>query len=417
MWIIKLDKMGNKEWEKTIGGKESDVAFSIQQTKDMGYIVAGTTSSYGKGYASIWIIKLDTRGDSIWTRFYEGTIVSSAHSIQQTADGGYIIAGKGKENILKLDKNGNKEWGKHFSWIFYSVEQTTDGGYIAAGDSIYNQGEWDYTPSLSIIKIDKDGNKEWSNPLGNDFLGRAYSIQQTTDGGYIIAGDSIHIKSKYDHSHFSLAIKLAENGNEEWKYSGSEYSNAQFIRQTADQGYIVAGNRTDDEYGLDLLIVKLDKNGNEKWIKTFGRSGGWEYASAIQQTSDGGYIVSGQTDSYGAGRYDMWILKLDENGNGSGPVGIFNPQYNNLNGFSLAQNYPNPFNQFTAIAFNLSESSFITLTVYNIFGKEIEIIFCGQLPPGESKVEWTPKNLSGGIYFYRLQIGQLEETRRCVLLK
>lgn len=417
MWIVKIDKTGNEEWDKTFGGRESDIAFSIQQTTDMGYIVAGTTSSFGKGYPSVWIIRLDPGGDTIWTKIYEGTIVSSARSVMQTADGGYIVAGKGKDNILKLDKNGNKEWGRHYSWIFYSVAATSDGGYIVAGDSIYHQLEWDYIPSVSIIKLDKNGNIVWSNPLGDNFLGSASSVQQTPEGGYIIAGDSIGLKTGYDHSHYSMVCKLDCNGKKEWHYSGSEYSVAQFIRQTKNGGYIVTGNIIDDKYGLDYLIIHIDENGNEKWTKTYGSKGGWEYASSIQQTSDGGYFVAGQADSFGAGRYDIWLLKLDENGNGAGPVGISIPEYNHHNGFSLGQNYPDPFSQFTNIPFDLSESGFVTLRVFNIFGKEIETVFSGQLPPGKSKLKWIPKNLSDGIYFYRLQIGENVKTKSCILLK
>jgi hypothetical protein len=415
VWVVKLDKTGNKEWDKTFGGKEGDGALSIQQTTE-GYIVAGTTSSYGKGYPSIWIIKLDPNGDSIWTKVHEGTIVSSAHSIQQTMDGGYIVAGKGKENILKLDNNGNLEWGKHYSWIFYSVMQTSDGGYIVVGDSIYHQLEWDYIPSLSIFKLDENGNKEWYNPLSDDFVGSAKSVQQTSDGGYIIAGDSIYFKSEFERSHYLMVVKLDENGNKEWNYFGSEFSGAESIQQTADYGYIIAGNTIDDEYGLDFLIIKLDENGNEKWIKTYGSTGGWEYASSIQQTSEGGYIVAGQTDYYGSGKYDMWILKLDENGNGPGSVGFYNSYYD-FNEFLILQNYPNPFNQSTTIYFMLPISGFVTLTVINNLGIEIETIADGYCTTGEYTLEWTSKNLSSGVYYYRLQIGQFVKTKRFILQK
>ncbi|MCJ7813730.1 T9SS type A sorting domain-containing protein [bacterium] len=267
------------------------------------------------------------------------------------------------------------------------------------------------------MKLDENGNKEWSNPLGDDFLGRAYSIQQTADGGYIVAGDSVDFKSEFDYTHYLMAMKLDEGGNIEWNYFGDEYTDAQFIQQTEDDGYILAGNTKDDGHGLDFLIIKLDENGNENWIKKYGTSGGWEYASAIQQTSDGGYSVAGQTDSNGAGRYDIWILKLDENGNGPGPVGIYNSNNNQFKGFSLSQNYPNPFNPSTTIRFNLPKSSFVTLTVYDILGKEIETIVHGQYPAGEFRAEWTAKDLSSGIYFYRLQAGRFVQTKKFILQK
>ena len=423
MWIIKLDKMGNKEWDKTYGEFEKgDGAFCVQQTTDEGFIVVGTTSSYGEGYPSIWIIKLDTNGDSLWTKIYEGPIVSSAYSIQQTTDGGYIVAGKGKENILKLDRNGNKEWGKHFGWIFYSVEQTSNGGYIVAGDSIYHQLEWDYIPSLSIINLDENGNKEWSNPLGDDFLGRANSIQQTTDGGYIIAGDSVGFKSNFDYSHYLMVIKLDESGNKQWNYFGGEYSGAQSIQQTADGGYIVAGNTTDDGHGLDFLIIKLDENGNEQWIKIYGSSSGWEYASSIQQTSDGGYIVAGQTDSYGTGRYDMWILKLDENGNGPGPVGISNSNNDQFKGFSLSQNYPNPFNPVTTIEYQLPTDAYVTLRIFNITGELVETLIEEQQIAGYHKIQWngrdeTDNTVAGGLYLYHLRADGFSQSNKMVLIR
>jgi hypothetical protein len=418
MWVIKLDTIGNTEWEKTFGEREKgDGAFSVQQTADEGYIVAGTTSSYREGYPSMWIIKLETTGDTVWTKMYEGAVVSSARSVQQTIDGGYIVAGKGEENILKVDRHGNREWGTHFGWILYSVKQTTNGGYIAVGDSIYHQLEWNYIPSLSINKLDENGDTEWRNPFGDDFIGRANSIQQTTDGGYILAGDSVDFRSEFEYSHYLMVMKLDENGNTEWKYFGGEYSGAQSIQQTEDDGYIVAGNTTDAGHGLDVLIMKLDENGNEQWMKIYGSSGGWEYASSIQQTSDGGYIVAGQTDSYGSGLYDMWILKLDENGNGPGPDGISDSNQYHCKGFSLSQNYPNPFNPETEIAFTLPEASPVTVTVYNILGQVVMEQIKGNMKAGYHTVTWNASGMNSGVYFYRLQASEFTATRRMVLVK
>jgi hypothetical protein len=413
VWIIKLDTTGNKEWGKTFGGFESDISFSIQQTKDEGYIVAGTTSSYGKGYPSIWIIKLDNKGDSLWTRIYEGTVVSSAQAIRQTSDGGYIVAGKGNENILKLDKNGNKEWGKHYGWVFYSVEQTADGGYITAGDSIFRQLDWDYIPSPYVIKLDARGNKEWSNPPAVNFLGKANSVYQTSDDGFIIAGDSIGFKTEFEHSHYLKVNKLNKNGIKEWGYLGNENSAAQSIEQTSDEGFIIAGNLTDIEYGLDFLIIRLDKNGVLKWTKTYGKIGGWEYASSIGQTSDGGYIVAGQTDSYGAGRYDLWILKLDENGDLHDPTGILNP-INNL--FSLSQNFPNPVRNSTTIFYSITYPTLVNLKVIDIFGREIKTLVNEFKSNGAYSVEFNAFGLSNGLYYYQLRINnKYTETKKMII--
>jgi len=416
MWIIKLDEKGTKVWDKTFGGMEGDVAYSVRQTNDLGYVIAGTTSSFGKGYPSMWIIKLDAKGDSLWSVLFEGSIVSSAHSVGLTGEGGYIVAGKGKENILKLDKNGNKEWGQHYGWIIYSVEQTRDGGYIAAGDSVYKQLEWDYLPSLYIIKLDKNGNKEWSNPLGNNFLGSVFDIHQTSDGGYILSGDSIAKKSEYDHSHHAMSVKLDRSGEVRWKYFGSEYSGAENISQTADGAYIMAGNTIDNEHGLNILIVRLDQNGKENWTRSYGNLMQWEYASSIQPASDGGYVVAGQTESFGAGKYDWWILKLDGNGNLE-PTGTFDPVESGSHVPAISCIYPNPFKKSTTLVLNLPEPGFVRLTVYDIFGKKKETLFEGNLPPGETKMHWTPENQADGVYICHLYHGDYVETQRIVMLK
>lgn len=414
MWIIKLDQTGKIEWNKTYGGAQGEAGFFIQQTSGEGYVIAGTTASLGKGYPSMWIVRLDNMGDTIWTRLYEGNMVSSAQSITQTSDGGYIVAGKGDENILKLNMEGKKEWGRRYGWIFYSVDLTADGGFILGGDSIYQQMEWDYIPSLSLVKLGRDGRMEWNNPFRDRLLGRAYSVRQTKDGGYIVAGDSIDLKSGYDHSHYLLVFKLDKDGEREWTYYGSEYSGAQSVRQTADEGFIVSGNTTDTGHGLDVLLIRFDNKGKKVWSKTFGKSDGWEYAADALQTSDKGYIVAGQADSYGAGRYDWWVLKLDENGNGSGPTGIPGMY---KKGLSLFQNYPNPFNKSTTIGFYLSEPGFVTLKIYNLAGKELDVLYNNWMPAGQFTAEWTPGDLPSGIYFYQLKEGKHAKTKSLVVQK
>jgi hypothetical protein len=413
-WIIKLDKQGNKEWDRRYGGKEADVVFSLETTKDSGYISAGTTSSFGKNYPSMWILKLNAKGDTLWTRVFEGSIVSQARSAKQTSDGGYITAGKGFENILKLDQNGKKEWGKRYSWIFYDICQTADGGYITVGDSIYQQLNWDYIPVLTVFKLDKNGNKEWSNPLGNKFLGRAYAVRQTADNGYIIAGDSLASKSPTEYSHFAMALKLRSDGKVEWKYFGKEHSEFQSVETKKNGENVFAGNLTDPDYGLDVLVTLVDGNGKGKWTKNFGKSGGWEYAASIRQTSEGGFIVAAHTDAWGAGKYDAWILKLDANGNGNLPTGIDIPGWPSPDEMSMTI-FPNPAPRKTTIGISLLRSKHVALEVCDISGKAVFSVFSGLLPQGLTEISWNATGMADGLYLCRLKAGQNTMTRKFIV--
>jgi serine/threonine protein kinase len=328
--FLKLLKYKNKIqyiWQKTYGGSGDDWANSIQQTSDGGYIVAGGTTSFGAGRRNVYIIKLDEDGNKIWEKIYGGSGDDWANSIQQTSDGGYIVAGgttsfgAGEKNVyvIKLDAYGNKIWEKTFGgWsndIAYSIQQTKDGGYIVAGwiESLRAGGrnrKW----NVYIIKLDAYGNKIWEKTFGGRSHAGAYSIQQTKDGGYIVAGWTYSFGAGEKNVYI---VKLNKNGNKVWEKTFGGWSNdvAYSIQQTKDGGYIVAGwTESFGAGGSDVYIIKLDAYGNKIWEKTFGGSGD-DWANSIQQTSDGGYIVAGGTTSFGAGRRDVYVIKLDAYGN------------------------------------------------------------------------------------------------------
>jgi hypothetical protein len=216
-WIVKLNKNGNIQWQKCLGGSRGDVASSIQQTTDSGYIIAGYSSSHdgdvtGKhGAVDYWILKLNKNGNIQWQKCLGGSAGDHAYSIQQTTDSGYIVAGWSESRnvdvknnhggtdywIVKLNKNGNIQWqkclGGGFADAAASIQQTTDGGYIVAGyskskdgDVSGKHGSYDYW----IVKLDKQGNIQWQKCLGGHSADYAYSIQRTTDSGYIVAGYS-----------------------------------------------------------------------------------------------------------------------------------------------------------------------------------------------------------------------------------
>ncbi len=199
-------------------------------------------------------------------------------------------------------------------------------------------------------------------------------------------------------------------------FGGSESEFAYSIQQTTDEGYIVAG--TTSSYGEgypSIWIIKLDTNGDSLWTKIYE---GTIVSSAhsIQQTTDGGYIVAGQTDYYGAGRYDMWILKLDENGNGHGPVGISDSN-SNFKGFSLSQNHPNPFNPVTHIDFFISKYCHAALTVYNVAGQKVKVLDDSMFEGGNHSFRWDATNMPNGLYFYTLKANGKSETRKMMLVR
>ncbi|MBO8140214.1 MAG: T9SS C-terminal target domain-containing protein [Thermosipho sp. (in: Bacteria)] len=353
-WIVKLDDDGNIKWQKALGGSNNELAYSIQQTSDGGYIVAGNTNSNdgdvsgNHGNFDYWVIKLDNSGNIEWQKALGGSDYEYARSIQQTNDGGYIVAGTAYSNdgdvtgnnvgncywVVKLDSNGNIEWqkalgGSSGDWAD-SIQQTSDGGYIVAGytysndgDVSGNHGERDFW----IVKLDKNGNIEWQKALGGSSGDWAHSIRQTSDGGYIVAGYTYSNDGDVSGNHGERdfwIVKLDNNGNIVWQKTlgGSQWDEAYSVQQTSDRGYIVAGitwsndgDVSGNHGGDDYWVVKLDTNGNIVWQKTLGGSR-YETASSIQQTSDGGYIVAGYTDSndgYVSGNHgsrDYWVVKL-----------------------------------------------------------------------------------------------------------
>jgi uncharacterized delta-60 repeat protein len=323
IFLIKTDANGDTIWAKTYGGTGDDVAFSVQQTSDGGYILAGLTTSFLAGNYDAFLIKTDANGDIIWAKNYGGAYNDFALSVQQTSDGGYIVAGYTESFgaggydffLIKTDANGNVIWAKTYGgggvdWAF-SVQQTSDGGYIVAGlTTSFGAGGGD----AFLIKTDANGDIIWGKTYGGTDWDWAYSVQQTSDGGYIVAG---YTESFGAGGYDFFLIKTDANGNVIWAktYGGTNYDYAHSVQQTSDGGYIVAGLTTSFGAGdRDIFLIKTDANGDIIWAKTYGGTY-WDEVSSVQQTSDGGYIVAGYTTSFGAGGWDIFLIKTDANGN------------------------------------------------------------------------------------------------------
>ena len=323
VYLIKTDGNGIELWSKTFGGTDDEKGRSVQQTTDGGYIICGGTKSFGNGNIDVYLIKTDGNGIEQWSKTFGGTNYDWGLSVQQTTDGGYITIahtesfgnGGGDAYLIKTDGNGNEEWTKTFGGIYEdggnSVQQTTDGGYIITGEteSFGNGGGND----VYLIKTDGNGNEEWTKTFGGTDDDEGYSVQQTTDGGYIICGGKYPIGNED-----AYLIKTDGSGNEEWikTFGGTNDDYAHSVQQTTDGGYIINGYTSSFGNGnTDVYLIKTDGNGIEQWSKTFGGTGYDEGRRSVQQTTDGGYILIGGTESFGNGDEDVYLIKTDGNGN------------------------------------------------------------------------------------------------------
>jgi hypothetical protein len=344
-FLVKTYANGNVQWAKTYGGISIDEFTSVQQTSDGGYIAAGLTDFCGLGLPDILLIKTDANGNVIWAKVYCGPYGDVANSVQQTSDGGYILAGitnsyafigtRDSAFLIKTDANGNIIWAKTYHLLYrtwgYSVQQTSDGGYIMSGYT------YDTIAYVFLIKTDANGNVIWAKIYGGIFnIMDVSNVSQTSDGGYIVAG---RIEATTATMFDVFLIKTDANGNMQWAktYGGTNWDGAFSVQQTSDGGYIVAGyTNSFGAGGYDPFLIKTDANGNIQWAKTYGGTA-HDMFFHVQQTSDGGYIATGYTYSFGAGSIDIILIKTDANGN-IGSCGIVrnaSPFVNNMIGFAI----------------------------------------------------------------------------------
>lgn len=358
-WVVKIASNGSLEWQKSLGGSLNDFVLSVQETNDGGFIMAGGSGSsdgdvtLNQGFDDYWIVKTDISGALQWQRTFGGTGMDNAHSIRQTSDGGYIVAGDSNSGdgdvsgnhgdldvwVLKLDGAGNIEWQKALGGTHIdrgrSIEQTSDGGYILGGAS--HSIDWDVTGNhgdqdLWVVKLDGTGNLQWQRSLGGSAYEGEYSVpvQQTDDGGYIVACGTMSNDGDVTGNHGEndcWVIKLDPSGSILWQHAmgGSDSDHATSIEQTDDGGYVMAGwtfsvdGDVSGHHGhRDVWVVKLDVSGALQWQKPLGGSNS-DLEPWIQETPDHGFILTSATASYDGdvsfnhnpGFYDYWVVKLE----------------------------------------------------------------------------------------------------------
>ena len=315
VYLLKVNNNGIQQWAQHFSGVGGQSfggvgGHSVQQTSDGGYIIAGAysdstgsiTQSGGVGV----LIKTDVNGNLEWEKVNNSTYYMD---VVETTDGGFIIA-TSNSNVIKTDINGNYQWSIQINHYINSIIQTSDGGYVACGGLKYSISGAPETLG-HLTKIDNSGGVLW-HQIHGDYQNVSWAelkdIQQTSDGGYIITGEITN------NNYNVWLIKVSSYGYFEWEetFNGLSYeeSEGQSIDKTSDGGYIITGSRTDDDFYCNVLLTKTDGQGNIEWEKTFGD---WAYGYAVQQTSDGGYIISGETMYNGIN--ETYLIKTNSQGN------------------------------------------------------------------------------------------------------
>jgi len=331
VYVVKLDAKGNLQWTKTIGGPKDDWGQSLIQTSDGGYAIAGATKSFGAGEWDVYVVKLDAHGNLQWTKTIGGKNNDWGRSLIQTSDGGYAIAGKTESfgagytdvYVIKLDAKGNLQWIKTIGGEGLddgsSIIQTSDGGYAIAGSASFGAEDYEGVCvfyDVYVVKLDANGNLQWTRTIGQEGTEWGESLIQTSDGGYAIAGTYGLVDYEGIHPADVYVVKLDAKGNLQWTKTigGPDYEEGNSLIQTSDGGYAIAGFTYSFGAGkTDVYVVKLDAHGNLQWTKTIGGPD-YEGGTSLIQTSDGGYAITGYTESFGAGGDDVYVVKLDKNG-------------------------------------------------------------------------------------------------------
>ncbi len=450
-YIIRLDSNGDTLWTRIFGGTASEGGKSVQQTSDGGFVICGTTQSFGAGGNDVYLTKIDSTGSILWFKTFGGTRGDFGETVKKTSDGGFIINGStdsfgpgGSDvYVIKTDSSGDTLWTKTYGGsdndYGNSIQQAGDGGFIIMGTThSFGTGISD----LYLTKTDSSGNAKWSKTFGGTYWDEGFSVEQTNDEGYILLGHTL----SFGNSSGTYLLKVDTIGNLMWSKTYNDTASGYYgfaMRETTDFGYIITGKTSS---GGDAYLLKVDNGGDVQWAKSYGTATESNY---VQQTSDAGFVITGFMAV--AGNFsDVYLVKTDSSGNSNCNDLVLSTIQNSpptlstvattiasstttqvsspsLFAVSLAtitktlcstasseQNatndllftiYPNPSSG--NISIKAPQFNIASITVYNILGEEIY----KKAQNDNSKIEnYNFSSFSGGVYFILVNDGHGKES-------
>jgi len=486
MYLVKTDSNGDTLWTKIYGRSNyGDALYSIQQTSDGGFIMTGGTEANACGQSDVYLIKTNNNGDTLWTKTFGGNKFDLGASVLQTTDGGFIIGGTTMSTfnlaseifIQKTNGNGNLLWSKRFgitsgnnnSASISSTErcfqQTADGGFVIAGQAFNSSSG---SGNVLLLKTDWNGNLLWAKTFGGTGNDGATSVQQTADGGFAITGETLSFGAGNEDVYL---IKTDSNGNALWSKTfggtNSDYGNS--IQNTSDSGFIICGTTRSFSNGCPSLsyLIRTNSNGDTLLTRTYGQTCSGDYGGRfVNETTDGGFIITGYANGtinpnmnncfINEDVHDIYLIKTDSNGNsgchqenpntivGSASPTVTTPPITQVTASFIIQSpvnllthfqmpdsictsvtginegegenyfyvYPNPsIGKVMFESLELQDDNY-KIEIYNAFGEKI---YQQNLLSDNSEIDLS--NQSKGIYFLQLKTEQGSTTRKIIISK
>lgn len=412
VYLIKAGLNGDLEWSKTYGGAQIDQGIDIKQTLDSGLVIVGFTNSFGAGGYDVYLIRTDRFGTVLWEKTFGGPDWDFGHKVLVLDDGGFVVVGdtysygQGNSDIylIRTDQNGDTLWTRTYGGVFddlgRSVKITDDGGMIIAG----GYGHSSINMDAWLLKTNAIGDTTWTTMVGGDSLELARDVVQTFDLGYSGLGITESLSEWTEMYQF----KTDPMGNVVWEENwGQPYDREGYeLLLRADGGFITGGyTRGIGGGGIDFFTQRVDQYGNYEGGRTNGGSND-DVGYSIDTTFSGEIVMVGTTEGAGFGQLDVMLILADSTGDtgGSSWVSIFDPLLINELGIS-EQNivvYPNPFIDGTYIEMRSESQGAIewSVEIFDIVGRPI----WNSIQKNAKRVWFDPQDLKDGVYFYQIEI-------------
>lgn len=426
IYLIRLDSLGDTLWTRTFGGDSTDYGYDIHKTYDGGFVIVGSSKSFGSSKKDVYLIRVNAYGDTQWTRTIGGGGDDEGRSVRQTVDSGFVICGTTNSwgagytdvYLVKTDSAGNTLWSKTYGGpggeAGSAVRQTVDSGFVLIGSTgSFGEG---YS-SIYAVRTDRNGDSLWATTYGGNKADFGSSVEATQDGGYVFVGSTASYGLGCSDAYL---IKTDPYGNVDWQqtYGGTREDRAYSVYESAAGGFALAGTTESFSSGIDIYLVRTNPLGDVMWSNHYGGSKS-DYCYTVQQDRHLDFLLIGCSYSYSSGGSDMYVMRVK----GDQGTSVEEPLSGQIPvGFELAQNYPNPFNLSTTIEYSIPARSSVTLTIYNLLGQVANVWRTPSAPAGTYRLHWDGRTSSGntaasGVYFYHLRAGPFSQSKKMVLLK